>query len=84
MNPSNNKPPRIRSLPAALEELKRNDPYTAVTIWLLRGLVNRGEIPHHRVGRKAMIDMSKLEEFLSNPHAEKEEKCCAGIRRIKL
>lgn len=56
---------RIRTLPQAIEEIKKNDPNTALTYNALRTWVNRGILPAVKAGHTYLIDLDVLEAFLS-------------------
>lgn len=73
--------PRMRYAQEALEELRRADPNTAVTLNFIRTLIRKGIIPSSRVGRGHMINMDHLEAYLANP-TPIEQPTTHGIRRI--
>lgn len=56
--------PRIRTAPGALELIKQMDPDTAVTLRYIRRLIATGKVPHVPVGRKKLVDVDQLLEFL--------------------
>lgn len=56
--------PRMRTAPRALEILKQEDPGTDVTLYYLRGLIKTGAIPCVPVGRKKLIDVDRLIDYL--------------------
>lgn len=56
--------PRMRTAEGALEIIKAEDPETAVTLRSIRRLIATGEIHHVPVGRKKLVDVDKLLEFL--------------------
>lgn len=60
--------PRWRNISVSYNELLELDPNTAITITGLRRLVNDGDIPHIRIGRKILLDLDNLFEFLSLPN----------------
>ena len=60
---------RIRTLPKAVEECKEKDPHTCVTLNALRQWVRQGLIPSTRAGKNFLVDMDKLEVFLSGEGA---------------
>lgn len=62
---SNNKPPRMRTIPKAYEEVKRADPNTSLTLRALRRMVNNGEVPFVMVGTKRLVDLDLLFDVLS-------------------
>lgn len=56
---------RIRSVTQAVEEIKKADPATPISKWMLRDWIARGLIPTVQTGtRTCYIDMDKLEAFL--------------------
>lgn len=59
--------PRMRLLNEAYEEVKANDPDSAITKWFIRDLVVSGKIPTSRAGRKHLINMDHLEAYLRGP-----------------
>lgn len=79
------KPPRIRGIREAINELKEYDPETALTEKGLRRLVITGEIPTVRIGTKYLINMDVLNNYLYNGtgRAELTAKPQGGIRVIK-
>ena len=56
--------PRMRTIQEAAAELKKTDPNTAVTPHAIRQLVLSGAIPHIRAGKKYLINMKNLENYL--------------------
>ena len=62
---SNNKTPRMRTIPKAYEEVKRADPNTSLTLRALRRMVNSGEVPCVMVGTKRLVDLDLLFDVLS-------------------
>lgn len=63
--------PRLRTAPGALEIIKAQDPETEVTLHYLRRLIKTGQVPCVPVGRKKLVNVDKLLEFL-NREAEEE------------
>lgn len=55
---------RMRSLPKAAEELKKKDPGTDVSYWILRRWVKEGKLPSVKTGKNYLIDMNALEAYL--------------------
>ena len=79
---------RMRSIKGAVEYLKQQDPDTICGEWWLRGLIKRGEIPHHRAGAKVFLDLDQLERFLANPppirpHDNEDDYNPRKIKRIE-
>lgn len=62
--------PRMRTIKEAIRHIKDADPDTAFTEHALRGMVNTGRIPHITAGRKILLDIDGLDEFL---RGEREE-----------
>lgn len=58
--------PRMRTIPAAFQEIKAADPNTALTMRGLRAAVNRGEIPSYCVGSKRLVNVDQIEQMLCN------------------
>lgn len=56
--------PRMRTAPGALQIIKEQDPDTEVTLHYLRRLIKTGAIPSVPVGRKKLVNVDKLIEFL--------------------
>lgn len=56
--------PRMRTIKEAAEEIKLTDPQSAVKEYFIRDLVVSGQIPHIRAGRKILINLDKLFEYL--------------------
>ena len=63
---------KMRTLPEAVAILREQDPETAVTLSALRRAVKTGAVPAVMIGTKALVDMDKLETYLS-PGKEGEE-----------
>lgn len=59
--------PRIRLMREAYEEIKKNDPGTAITMNYIRKLIISETIPSMRAGSRYLINMDDLENYLSNP-----------------
>lgn len=57
-------PPRIRGIKEAITELKASDPETALTEKGLRRLIVTGKIPTVKLGRKYLINMEVLIDYL--------------------
>lgn len=55
---------RMRTIREAHKELKASDPNSALGLTTLYRLVSEGTIPSVPVGKKYLIDLDKLEEYL--------------------
>lgn len=76
--------PKMRTISGAVKFIREQDPGTALTQHALRQLVLLGRVPCVAIGAKRLVDVDKLQAFLSGeavpaPSAEKE---ICGIRRI--
>lgn len=58
--------PRMRTVQQAAEEMRKNDPDTQVTAHYIRMLLLDGKIPYREAGKKRLLDMNDLEEFMAN------------------
>ena len=56
--------PRMRTAEGALAVIKTEDPETAVTLRAIRGLINTGKVPHVPVGKKKLVDVDRLMDYL--------------------
>ena len=74
--------PRMRTLPEAFAELKKEDPSTAYTLRALRAAVNKGEIPVVSVGNKRLINLDNLYEILNMPSYNQNKSSAEGIRKV--
>lgn len=78
--------PKMRTAEQAIEELKRVDPETALTVRAVRRMISSGEIPHIKVGTKLLIDFNGLCSYLSGDNQpariQSEEARSGNIRRI--
>lgn len=72
---------RMRFPAQALEELKKEDPDTPITLHYIRTLARKGLIPCVQIGRRRLLNYDALVEYLVNPTREKTE-TAPGIRRI--
>lgn len=63
---------RMRTIKAAIEHIKQQDPESSITEWWTRQLVKQGKLKHHKAGNKILIDLDYFEEFLKNPPVEEE------------
>ena len=56
---------KVRKIKNSLEEIKAEDPSTCLTEYAIRQMIANGEISHIRRGRKILIDLDELKEYLS-------------------
>lgn len=80
------RPPRMRTVKEAAQELKALDSHTAVTEYHIRRLALQGVLPKVKAGKKVLINLDTLIEYLQNPTAEKFRITATptinGLRRI--
>jgi len=75
---------RMRLVKDAYEQIKADDPNTAVTLNGLRQLIHSGVIPTVSIGRKRLINYDALLDYLSSPPPPPEPADLIGvIRKIK-
>lgn len=78
--------PRMRTVKEAAAELKAIDSGTAITEYHIRQLALSGVLPRVKAGRKLLINLDTLIEYLQDPTADKFKVSNAavnnGIRRI--
>lgn len=77
--------PRMRTIDAAIRELKEADPETAITKYYLRQLIVTNQIPHVKAGKKYLLDMRLLEDFLGggSSSAPALPETVGGIRKLE-
>lgn len=63
--------PRMRTVAEAAKELKEMDEHTAVTEYHIRQLALSGVLPRVQAGRKLLINLDTLIEYLQNPTSDK-------------
>ena len=54
----------IRTIKGAYEEIKAQDPNTDITIYAIRKIVKENKIPYIRSGKKYLINVETLIEYL--------------------
>ncbi|OHB72092.1 MAG: hypothetical protein A2W23_08635 [Planctomycetes bacterium RBG_16_43_13] len=47
-----------------LLDIKDAGVYLSISHWTIRELLNRGEIPYCRIGRKILLDLRDLDRFV--------------------
>ena len=62
--------PRMRTIQQCAAYFKEQDPGTSVGEWCIRQMVNQGEIPVVRSGRKILVNLDTLIEYLSGGETE--------------
>ena len=61
--------PRMRTVKEAAAEIKQLDAHTAMTEWRIRELALSGVLPRVQAGKKLLINLDTLFEYLENPTA---------------
>ena len=80
--------PKMRTVNEAAQELKQLDPNTAMSPYHIRRLCLDGVLPTVRAGKKLLLDLNLLIEYLTDPTADKFKPrktatdTIGGIRRI--
>ncbi len=75
--------PRMRTIKAAVTEIKTADSKTAVTEWRIRQLINEGVLPCVKAGKRFYINLDLLISYLNNPLDERFTKPVAeGVRAV--
>jgi hypothetical protein len=62
--------PKIRTLTEAYNYIKEADPGTAITSHALRRMVVSGKVPSTKAGKKYLIDMDVLFDYLKGTKPE--------------
>lgn len=58
--------PQIRTIKGAAEEIYRADPYTAITEYRIRQMVNEKIIPYVPVGNRKLVNMDDVWNCFKN------------------
>ncbi len=72
---------KMRLIKEIFEDIKRNDPDTAITMCGLRRMVKTGVIPSVEVGRKKLINADTVMDYLNNNIAVNSEPVETGVIR---
>lgn len=74
---------RMRYPAQALELIKQEDPDTCVTLNYIRSLAASGTVPVVRIGRRQLINVDKLIEYLATGNAQEQAPTTGTVRRVK-
>ena len=78
--------PRLRTVSEAAAEIRARDQHTAMTPYHIRRLCLDGVLPTVKAGKKILLDLNMLIEYMQNPTADKFQPSPATtaneIRRI--
>lgn len=72
---------KMRIIKNIYEDIKRNDPDTAITMCGLRRMVQTGVIPSVQVGRKRLINADTVMDYLNNNITIESEPIETGVIR---
>lgn len=72
---------KMRLIKDVFEEIKTNDPNTAITLCGLRRMVMSGVIPSVQIGRKRLINYDNLIDYLNNINSGDTEQEEVGVIR---
>lgn len=56
---------RIRTINKAFDEIKQQDPETALSLYLIRQMVKQGLVPSIKAGNKRLVDVDVLQEYIN-------------------
>ena len=73
---------RMRFPAQALEELRREDPDTPITLNYIRALAASGEIPVVMIGRRRLINYDAMVEHLAGRERAAQAIPFGGVRRV--
>ncbi|HOO12841.1 MAG TPA: helix-turn-helix domain-containing protein [Bacillota bacterium] len=77
-------PAQMRTIAGAFEQIKQDDPNTAITRNAIRQLVLQGKIKHVKVGTKRLINYADLIDYLAQPVEEVQDQSMSygKLRRV--
>lgn len=74
--------PRMRTAVKVMDELKALDPDTAVSLHFVRWLIKTRKVPIVEVGRKKLVNLDLLLEYLAQGSPIEEEQGFGQIRKV--
>lgn len=74
---------RMRYPQQALDLIREEDPGTSITLNYIRALAYSGKIPCVKIGRRHLINVDALIEYLESPDKHEETSQIGVIRRIR-
>ena len=75
--------PRMRTAEKVLEEIKKNDPETEVTLHYIRALIRAEAVPVVYCGRKKLVNVDAVMELLASGYTIPQPEAPVGvIRRV--
>lgn len=55
---------KMRSIPKAVEEIRKKDPETCISVCVLRRWVKEGKVPSVKTGKNFLINVDALERYM--------------------
>ncbi len=74
--------PRMRTAVEAVEELRKYDSGTAVTVHAVRRMIKSGELPCVHAGKKQLINMQILIDVLNGSYVNNPTEKYGIIRKL--
>lgn len=63
--------PRLRTVSEAAAEIRARDQHTAITPYHIRRLCTSGVLPTVKAGKKILLNLNDLLEYMNDPTADK-------------
>lgn len=79
--------PRMRTAEKALEEIKRGDPDTEITLHFIRAMIREEAVPVTVCGRKKLVNLDALMELIGSGYVLPEQPQAparGGIRPVEV
>lgn len=64
---------RMRTAQQVYDYLHKEDPESSISLWYIRSLMKKGEIPVIKAGSKYLINLDKFMGFLNSEHVKEDE-----------
>ena len=74
---------RTRTIREAASYFRETDPQTCLTETAIRRLLSTGTVPSARIGRKYLVTVEALEDYLAGSHQGPVEKAPTKAWKIK-
>lgn len=77
--------PRMRTAEKALDEIKRVDPGTEITLHFIRAMIREEAVPVVVCGRKKLVNLDALMDLINNGYVLPEQPAAparGGIRPV--
>lgn len=76
--------PRMRIATGVLAEIVEADPKTEITLHFIRHIIHTEQVPVVHVGRKMLVDVDAVLEFIRSGSQQKAAPANGGIRKVKI